>query len=140
MNLDLSGKRALVCGSTSGIGRACAVELANLGASVTLAARDKEKLANALNSLPRSGHDTLPVDFSKPAEVQQALAAAADPRRPWLILINNTGGPPPGPALDATPDQLRASLDQNVRMVQLHNKTWFRVHEMRVFGRFGQGG
>ena len=44
MNLDLTGKRAVVCGSTQGIGKASAVELALLGANVTLIARDENKL------------------------------------------------------------------------------------------------
>ncbi len=44
MNINLINKRAIVCGSTQGIGKATAIELANLGANVTLIARDNEKL------------------------------------------------------------------------------------------------
>ena len=51
MNLDLSGKSALVCGSTQGIGLAAAQELARMGASVTLLARNEEKLVAAVGSL-----------------------------------------------------------------------------------------
>src|SRR4051812_32637517 len=122
MNLDLSGKRALVCGSTSGIGKAAAIELAALGASVTLVARDAGKLREAVAALPRSGaqaHDTIAADFSKPAEAVKAVVAVADAARPWLILVNNTGGPPPGPALSATPEHLHAALDAMLVSAQL---------------------
>ena len=51
MNLSLSGRRAIVCGSTSGIGRACAQLLSERGASVVLAARDEGKLISTVNSL-----------------------------------------------------------------------------------------
>jgi 3-oxoacyl-[acyl-carrier protein] reductase len=122
MNLDLSGKRALVCGSTSGIGKAAAIELAQLGASVTLAARDAGKLNSALAALPRKDgqtHDTIAADFSKPAEAAKAVSGAADANRPWLILVNNTGGPTPGPASGATPEQLHAALDAMLVSAQL---------------------
>jgi len=138
MNLDLSGKRALVCGSTSGIGRACAIELAGLGASVTLAARDGGKLKEALASLPRKQgqmHDTVVADFSKPAEAAKAVSAAADVERPWLILVNNTGGPPPGPAAGATPEQLHAALDSMLVSAQLLTQLLTPGMKAAKFGR-----
>ncbi|MBM3428369.1 MAG: SDR family NAD(P)-dependent oxidoreductase, partial [Bacteroidetes bacterium] len=52
MNLSLSGKNALVCGGSQGIGAAAALELASLGANVTLMARDAERLNNILGQLP----------------------------------------------------------------------------------------
>ena len=67
MNLSLSGKRALVCGSTQGIGKAAAVELSKLGASITLIARNEEKLKETLRSLdtgPHQSHDYIVVDFN----------------------------------------------------------------------------
>ena len=50
MNLDLSGKTAIVCGSTQGLGFASAVELALLGANIYLVARNEEKLAAAVHA------------------------------------------------------------------------------------------
>ena len=52
MNLNLKNKNALICGSTAGIGKASAMELAALGANITLLARNEDKLKNTLSELP----------------------------------------------------------------------------------------
>lgn len=107
MNTSLSGRRALVCGSTQGIGRAAAEELAALGARVTLLARDQARLAAVAAELPKPAgqkHDFLVADFAKAETLKSALAAANLATDPVHILINNTGGPPGGPALDASPE------------------------------------
>ena len=104
MNLDLSGKTALVCGSTQGIGKASAIELALLGASVMLLARDEAKMVGVLSELSvhaNQKHGYLIADFNFPEQLKSALQSIAHSVH---ILINNTGGPPPGPALDATTD------------------------------------
>lgn len=106
MNLDLSGKRAVVCGSTQGIGKASAIELALLGARVTLVARDEEKLKSIVQELQvYSGQpqDYLVADFNFLEELQQKIGAYAA-RNTIHILVNNTGGPAAGPALDASPE------------------------------------
>ncbi len=110
MDLSLTGKRALVCGSTQGIGRAAAMELAALGAEVTLCARDEARLNAVESALPRphaQRHAILVADLADPA----ALGATALARSlPVHILVTNTGGPPSGPMLDATPAQLEAAF------------------------------
>ncbi len=73
MNIDLSGKHAMVCGSTQGIGKAIAIELALLGADVTLVARDEKKLLQVKKELSvKMGqkHDCIHADFFFPAELQ----------------------------------------------------------------------
>lgn len=103
MNLSLAGKRAVVCGSTQGIGLASAHELASLGASVTLLARDEVKLKEVLKELPaRDGqqHDHLVADFSYPDDLKLKADIYAQ-SSPVHILVNNSGGPAPGPALEA---------------------------------------
>ena len=103
MDLDLSGKRAVVCGATQGIGKAAAMELAHLGASVTLFSRHEDKLKAVLAELPRKGsqkHDYLVADFNMPEDVKLA-ADIYSQNNPVHILINNTGGPPAGRAIDA---------------------------------------
>ncbi|QJW88334.1 SDR family oxidoreductase [Spirosoma taeanense] len=107
MNLNLIGKTALVCGSTQGIGRATAVELALLGASVVLMARNKEALKTTLRALDTSKNQThryLVADFSQPGAVEAAIAQHLVQFPDLHILINNTGGPAGGPLLDAPAD------------------------------------
>ena len=101
MQLDLSGRHALVCGASQGIGRASAIELAELGASVTLLARSADKLAAVAEGLPRTHtaqrHDWRGIDMLDTDGLHQAaIDIAAD--APVHILINNSGGPPGGPA------------------------------------------
>lgn len=100
MDLDLKGKRALVCGSTAGIGNAIANELAQMGSEVVLLARNEEKLKKAVQELPTDGqqHSYLVADFSNIASLEKALLRL---ERPIHILINNTGGPPGGPIVEA---------------------------------------
>lgn len=109
---DLSGKRAVVCGSTSGIGRACAEELAGRGADVVLVARNESALRETAKSLPRphgEGHSWVRADFNDAGEVRRAVASHLETTGPAHILVNNTGGPPHGPVIEAEPeDFLRA--------------------------------
>ncbi len=103
MNLDLQGKRAVVCGSTQGIGLASAMELARLGATVTLFARNESKLKKTVGDLAKSpgqAHDYLVADFSEPEQVEKVIARYAR-NQSTHILINNTGGPPGGQAIEA---------------------------------------
>ena len=107
MNLNLSGKRALVCGSTQGIGKATAIELALLGASITLIARNEEKLRVVLEELPLQNdqlHDFLIADFTDPILLKSIIGNYTTNNK-VDILINNTGGPTGGQALDAGTDE-----------------------------------
>lgn len=104
MNLNLTGKNALVGGSSKGIGRAVAVELALLGANLTLVARNASALSEVLGSLDVSmgqQHNFLVADFADPADLHKKTHSLVD-TRPIHILINNTGGPPGGPAAEAS--------------------------------------
>ena len=99
MELSLRYKNALVCGSSKGIGKAIAVELAALGANVTLLARSKDLLEGVLSSLPRvfegQDHDYLMADYEDSEDVHKKVNALTSGRN-YHILINNTGGPPTG--------------------------------------------
>jgi len=102
MDIALKGRRALVTGSSQGIGRAVATELAHLGASVIVLARDRSRLEEVVATLDRSAgqvHTVLAADMADTAALAQALAAL--PQGAVDILVNNTGGPPPGPAHEA---------------------------------------
>lgn len=116
--LPLEGKHALVCGSSQGIGRACATELARAGARITLMARNRESLEQARDQLPHPGrenpHHFLVADFSKPDSVRHELSANLDRLAPIHILVNNTGGPPAGPVSDATEPQFLAAFSAHL--------------------------
>jgi 3-oxoacyl-[acyl-carrier protein] reductase len=104
MDLNLRNKHALVCGSTQGIGKATAQELAALGATVTLVARNEERLKETLQELSTQAnqqHFYVVADFTRPQEVQQRVEAHLQQLGQMHILVNNTGGPAGGPALDA---------------------------------------
>lgn len=106
MQLDLTGKHALVCGASEGIGRATAHELALLGADVTVLARRADAMRDVVASLPRKDgqhHDYIQADMADTTGVRDA-ATALVAARPVHILINNTGGPPGGAAIDADLD------------------------------------
>jgi 3-oxoacyl-[acyl-carrier protein] reductase len=134
MDLSLNGKRALVCGSTRGIGRACAVELAALGASVILMARNEDLLIEAREALPRPGgarqkHAILVADFTDTLQVRAAVEAFVDSGGRAEILINNTGGPPPGRAIDAPAEEFLAAFQSH--LVNNHTLTRALVPGMR---------
>lgn len=115
MNIDLTGKHALVCGSTQGIGKAAAIELALLGAKVTLVARNEEKLKAAVADLDRMcNHDYIVADFSSPENVKNALAEYMKNGQEFHILVNNTGGPAGGPIVDAKIEEFTATFSAHL--------------------------
>ncbi|GAB3708309.1 SDR family oxidoreductase [Spirosoma flavus] len=108
MNLDLTGKTALVCGCTQGIGRASAIELALFGANVVLMARNEESLQQTLAQLDtskRQQHRYVIADFGQAGVVSEAITHHLQQFPDVHILVNNTGGPPGGPLFDAKPEE-----------------------------------
>lgn len=117
MNLDLKNKRALVCGSTQGIGKAVALELANMGANVTLLARNEEALKKTkaeLNTDKGQQHSYLVADFTKPDEVKEMVSNFVQRHGAVNILINNTGGPPSGPIAAAKIDEFLSAFNNHL--------------------------
>ena len=116
MNLDLNNKYALVCGSTAGIGKATALALAEEGATVTLIARNEEKLKATLKELPKHrSHDYIVADFSNPRELQAKLTTYITAHHGFHILINNTGGPAGGPVFSATIEAFENAFTQHLK-------------------------
>jgi 3-oxoacyl-[acyl-carrier protein] reductase len=104
MELSLSGKTALICGSSQGIGLASAIELSSLGADCILVARNEERLQQALGMLnPKGRHRYLTADFDHPEELH-GITEPLLRTGPVHILVNNSGGPPGGPLLEASPE------------------------------------
>ena len=117
MNLDLTGKHALVCGGSQGIGRAAAIEMAQLGARVTLLARSREALESAASALPQvhegQSHAWIAVDMSDHTALGAKVADLANVM-PVQILVNNTGGPPGGPAHSAKVEEYLSAFHQHL--------------------------
>jgi 3-oxoacyl-[acyl-carrier protein] reductase len=116
MNLDLSGKNALVCGSSKGIGKATAIELAELGANVTLVARSANvmaELTRELSSKEGQHHDFLQADFSDSADLKRKVHSLTV-QKTIHILINNTGGPPAGPIITAESDEFTQAFHNHL--------------------------
>lgn len=135
MNLNLKGKTAIVCGSTQGLGYASAVELALLGASVVLFARNEEKLKEVVETLDSSkgqSHSYLVADFSNTAEVKAAIESYVNQGRHAQILVNNTGGPAGGAALNATDIEFIQAF--NNHLINNHHITQALVPGMKTAG------
>lgn len=121
MDLDLKGKRAIVCGSTRGIGKAIALELASLGAEVTLIARNETALRSTLRELPvgfSQRHEYLVADFGFPDKLADVVRPYCE-KNPVDILVNNTGGPPAGQAIDAEPEAFARAFSAHLLCNQI---------------------
>ena len=111
MKIDLTGKKALVGGSSKGIGLGIATELANSGASVCLMARNETKLKEIVDKLPNSeNHSYLVVDFSKFEDYKIKIEKYVKNNQ-VDILINNTQGPPAGYSLSKNIDSYQEAFD-----------------------------
>lgn len=114
MDINLTGKRAIVCGASKGMGRATAEELASLGAGVTLIARRGDVLEQVKASLKGSGHHVLALDVSDTKVLKEKIAAHVKTAGPFHILVNNTGGPAAGPALTAATEDFEKAFSQHL--------------------------
>lgn len=116
MNISLQGKTAVIGGSTQGIGLAIAQELASLGATCILLARNEQSLQTVLATLPvphQQKHSYKVADFAHPEQVREVISAIVA-ATPVHILINNTGGPPPGPITEAAEEAFLAAFNQHI--------------------------
>lgn len=135
MNLSLAGKTAVICGSTQGIGLACAVELALLGARCILLSRNEEALIEAVQQLDTpQRHDFLVADFSKPVEVRNVIENFMQ-KNEVHILINNTGGPASGPITDATDEAFLNALNQHLICNHILSKAVIPSMKKAGYGR-----
>ncbi|MEN9744032.1 MAG: hypothetical protein RLZZ65_1837 [Bacteroidota bacterium] len=114
---ELNSLRALVCGSTQGIGLAVAQQLAKDGFSVCLTARNEEKLKAALGTLDITkgqAHQYFVSDFSNPEGLKTAVHQFIAANGELHLLINNTGGPKSGPIVEADPAEFLAAFNQHL--------------------------
>jgi 3-oxoacyl-[acyl-carrier protein] reductase len=116
MDLSLKGKTAVVCGSSQGIGLAIAKELAELGATCILLARNEEKLKVALqqlNTANRQQHTHYAIDFNDREKTRKLIREIIS-KQTVHILVNNSGGPKAGPIVQATEDQFMQAFQQHL--------------------------
>ncbi len=117
MDLGISGRKALVCASSQGLGWACALALAQEGCAVFINGRDAKKLNAAAEALrqatgtrPAASITPVVADLNTDAGRKTLLAACPDPD----ILVNNNAGPPPGQLSEWTHDAWIAALESNL--------------------------
>jgi 3-oxoacyl-[acyl-carrier protein] reductase len=113
MDLGLQGRVALVTAASKGLGLASAAALAAEGASVTICARDHERLTAAAAAI---GPDVLaiPADVTDPDAPARLVDATVDRFGRLDVLVANAGGPPQGRALEVTDEQLAEALNANL--------------------------
>lgn len=116
MELSLAGKHALVGGGSRGIGRAAAIELAALGANVTVMARTQSSLEEVVGSMDVTNgqsHGFVCCDSAQPARTSGVIAQLVS-LKPVQVWINNTGGPPDGTLNDAPTVDLETAFTNHV--------------------------
>lgn len=141
MNLDLTGRNAFVSGSSKGIGKAIAIELARLGANVTLVARTETALMQGLIDLSFSAgaeqrHDYLVADFANPDKLKAAVERhILKTNKTYHILVNNTGGPPAGKIIDAAEDDFVTAFSNHLLCNHLLTKLMIEGMKKDGYGR-----
>jgi len=116
MDINLKGKNAFVGGSSRGIGKATAIELAKLGANVTLVSRSADMMTDIVHQLDNSQgqqHDFLVADFKDIENLKKRVHALAL-KKDIHILVNNTGGPAPGEMLETGLDEFLAAFKNHL--------------------------
>ena len=115
--LELQYKTALVSGSTQGIGKAAAMQLAKMGARIVLLARNEDKLKQVTKELAQIHdvkHTYIVADFSQPEGLKQAIQSFIQAGNTIDILVNNTGGPKGGPIIDADIAEFISAFNQHL--------------------------
>jgi 3-oxoacyl-[acyl-carrier protein] reductase len=134
MDLGISGRTAIVCAASKGLGRACAIQLAKEGVNVVISARTKadiEATADEIRKLANVKVEAIACDVTTDEGRAQILKACPNPD----ILINNAGGPPPGDFKDFSLDDWRKAVEWNmITPIALIKSTVYGMMD-RKFGR-----
>ena len=113
MDLGITGRRAIVCAASKGLGKGCAMALAGEGVAFTINARGTEALEATAEEIRQATGvkvTKVAVDITTPEGREATLAASPEPD----ILVNNSGGPPPGNFRDWGRDEWIKALDGNM--------------------------
>lgn len=116
-SFDLSGKTALVTGAARGIGKACALALANAGCDIALGLRDSNSAPELVKEIESMGRDVLPLqmDVSDLDQIHHAVAEAIDHFGRIDILVNNVGLAPGNLPENVTEEDFDTILNLNVK-------------------------
>jgi len=138
IQIDLTGKRALICGASQGIGEATALMFAKAGASVVLLARSEDKLAALVKKLeqlnPNQKHQFICLDLSSTAEIEIQISALLK-SGPIHILVHNSGGPKGGALIDALPEDFFQAFQNHIGSAQTLAKLLVPGMKTEKFGR-----
>jgi 3-oxoacyl-[acyl-carrier protein] reductase len=138
-DLNLSGRTALVCGASAGIGAAAAQTLAQMGASVIALARSDEKLRAVIERLPvhkKAKHRFIACDLNDHLKLKSLIEAEVSASEGAIeILINNSAGPKGGPITEAAGDEFARAFHQHVLTSQLLVQIVLPGMKTRGYGR-----
>ncbi len=137
MHIQLNNRTALVGGATQGIGKAVAMQLAACGATVCLIARNETQLAQVCKELPATAgqkHFFAVADYANTEQLRAALSGIASGHR-IDIIVNNSGGPASGPALEAAPEAFLNAFTQHLIANQLVVKQFAGGMKEQHWGR-----
>jgi 3-oxoacyl-[acyl-carrier protein] reductase len=139
VSIDLAGRRALVCGASSGIGRACALEFARAGAEVIVLARNAETLGSLCEELRREGAPVahaLAADMDHLLEFARAIQDLVAQFEGVHICVHNTGGPASGPILEKTEEDLVHVFSRHQLTAHFLVRAFAPYMEAQGYGRF----
>ncbi len=137
MVISLKGKKALVGGSSRGIGKAIAIQLAESGASVTVMARNEKRLKSLISQLPQQGeqaHRYLVIDFSDLKSYKDTITSYIE-QHTIDILINNTQGPKAGSSLEMNSTDYQEAFDAMFHTIVLTTKLVLKQMIKKGWGR-----
>lgn len=137
MNISLIGQTAVICGSTQGIGKAIAEAFAAAGANCVLVARNKNSLDEVVRDLPVSdgqSHHVVVADFTDLKQIRSAISEIAVIGN-VDILVNNTGGPKPGPIIEVPVDDFTKAFEQHIVCNQLLAQAFVPGMQKKNYGR-----
>lgn len=131
-------KKAIICGGSQGIGKAISLELLSKGYSVLAISRSEPdlkdfKTVEGVNTENRFRH--LQIDLNSSSLVSSAIQEECRLNGPYLVLINNSGGPLPGSIMQATPDAFRKAFEQHVIANQILVQAVVPSMKSQCFGR-----
>ncbi len=138
MDLSLKGKRAVVCGGSQGIGKAIAISLASQGASITLLARNKDKLEKCLfelNKINDQDNDFIESDLNDLKSLKINFKKYLKKKSEPTILINNTGGPPPKRLLESNQEDFEKYMKMHLYSSHYLSQELLPIMKRKKFGR-----